>query len=239
MSKKNEYKNQKKADGLIIDTGCANISSLKFALERLGYKIAVSSDIEDIKAANKVFLPGVGSAEFAMKGILDRSLAEVIVSLEQPVLGICLGMQLMTNHSVENDVDTTCLGLIDTNIAKIEGRSDGQNKGSSEGQNKDSSEGKNEGKSEGKNLRLPHMGWNTLHSITPSPLFRDLTDKDYFYFVHTYCAPKSDYSLALCHYGQEFSASINQGNFYGVQFHPERSGKAGATLLKNFMEYCL
>ncbi|WP_068547138.1 imidazole glycerol phosphate synthase subunit HisH [Thalassotalea crassostreae] len=223
MSKKSEYKNQKNADGLIIDTGCANISSLKFALERLGYKIAVSSDIEDIKAAKKVFLPGVGSAEFAMKGILDRSLAEVIVSLEQPVLGICLGMQLMTNHSVENDVDTTCLGLIDTNIAKIEG----QNKSSSEG------------KSEGKNLRLPHMGWNTLHNITPSPLFRDLTDKDYFYFVHTYCAPKSDYSLALCRYGQEFSASINQGNFYGVQFHPERSGKAGATLLKNFMEYCL
>lgn len=199
------------ADAVIIDTGCANISSLKFALQRLGYQILVSKDCADIKDAKKVFLPGVGSAEYAMAGINERNLFDVITELKQPVLGICLGMQLMTKHSIENNIDTPCLGLIDTQIAKI--NADEQ-------------------------VRLPHMGWNTLTNIKASPLFNDISEQDYFYFVHTYCAPVSSHSLALCDYGQSFSASLQQDNYYGVQFHPERSGKSGAKLLKNFMELC-
>ncbi|OUS24882.1 imidazole glycerol phosphate synthase subunit HisH [Thalassotalea sp. 42_200_T64] len=201
------------ADALIIDTGCANISSLKFALQRQGYQIDVSKDIAAIKLAKKVFLPGVGSAEYAMAGINERGLFATITELTQPVLGICLGMQLLTKHSVENNIDTPCLGVIDSSIAKIDTRTDD-------------------------NLRLPHMGWNTLTEIADSPLFSGIGSDDYFYFVHTYCAPASQQTLASCDYGQKFSASLQQGNFYGVQFHPERSGKTGAKLLKNFMELC-
>ena len=204
------------SDGLIIDTGCANISSLKFALERLGYQIDVSSDKQKIAQAKRVLLPGVGSAEYAMQSIHERNLAEVITTLRQPVLGICLGMQLMTKHSVENQVDTPCLGLIDTSIAKIANTLEPE-----------------------ANLRLPHMGWNTLHSISDSALFKDIDEQQYFYFVHTYCAPESEFSTSKCDYGQTFSASLQRDNFYGVQFHPERSGTAGATLLKNFMELSL
>lgn len=199
-------------DAIIIDTGCANISSLKFALERLGFNIGVSADIKQIVSAKKVFLPGVGSAEFAMKGIHQRDLATTIKSLTQPVLGICLGMQLMTQHSIENDKDTECLSLIAGDIKRI-------NTGA-------------------QNVRLPHMGWNTLENISASPLFDDINEDDYFYFVHSYCAPLNTATLAICDYGQKFSASLQQDNFYGVQFHPERSGKSGAKLLNNFMRKC-
>lgn len=201
----------RQADALIIDTGCANINSLKFALERLGYEILVSKESADIKSAKKVFLPGVGSAEYAMAGINERNLFDVVTELKQPVLGICLGMQLLTKHSVENNIDTPCLAVIDTQIGKIDAA---------------------------EHIRLPHMGWNTLTNIKASPLFDGISEQDYFYFVHTYCAPVSNHALALCDYGQNFSASLQQENYYGVQFHPERSGKSGAKLLKNFMELC-
>ncbi|WP_371378655.1 imidazole glycerol phosphate synthase subunit HisH [Thalassotalea aquiviva] len=203
---------QHHVDAVIIDTGCANISSLKFALERLGYRISVSKQYEHICHAAKVFLPGVGSAAFAMQQVEQRQLTQVIQSLTQPVLGICLGMQLMTKHSIENDTDTSCLGLIDTNISRINVTDTA--------------------------LRLPHMGWNTLTKISDSPLFEQISEQDYFYFVHSYCAPITPFTLAQCQYGQNFSASLQANNFYGVQFHPERSGQAGATLLRNFMELC-
>ncbi len=199
-------------DALIIDTGCANINSLKFALERLGYQILVSEDVDDIRVAKKVFLPGVGSAEFAMRSINSRHLATVINALQQPVLGICLGMQLLTEHSVENAIDTPCLNLISGAVERID---IGQQE-----------------------LRLPHMGWNTLEQINSSPLFANIDENDYFYFVHSYCVPVNACTLAVCDYGQKFSASLQQDNFYGVQFHPERSGQSGAKLLKNFMELC-
>ncbi|MDG2392999.1 MAG: imidazole glycerol phosphate synthase subunit HisH [Thalassotalea sp.] len=202
------------ADAVIIDTGCANISSLKFALERLGYQILVSADKAQIQSASKVFLPGVGSAEFAMNSINERNLVGVVQSLKQPVLGICLGMQLMTEHSIENDIDTPCLNLIPGEVKRITA------------ENADH------------NLRLPHMGWNTLENISDSPLFSGITGEDYFYFVHTYCAPINSATIAQCDYGQRFSASLQNNNFSGVQFHPERSGKAGAKLLSNFMELC-
>ncbi|WP_394176694.1 imidazole glycerol phosphate synthase subunit HisH [Thalassotalea litorea] len=203
---------------LIIDTGCANINSLKFAIERLGYVVGVSRDEAKIKQAPRVFLPGVGSAEFAMQGINELELKQLITSLTQPVLGICLGMQLLTRQSFENGVQTDCLNLIDTEVNGID------------------ISGTNDAQSNGSGLRLPHMGWNTLINISDNPLFTGINEDDYFYFVHSYCAPVSGHTLAQCQYGQSFSASIYQNNFYGVQFHPERSGASGARLLRNFME---
>ncbi|WP_228445428.1 imidazole glycerol phosphate synthase subunit HisH [Thalassotalea sp. HSM 43] len=200
-------------DALIIDTGCANINSLKFALQRLGYNIVVSDDHDAIKAAKKVFLPGVGAAAYAMAGIKQKRLDALVPTLSQPLLGICLGMQLLTKQSTENEQATDCLGIIDSQINAIENTTE-------------------------QALRMPHMGWNNLGSIANSPLFTGITEQDYFYFVHSYCAPVGDATLAQCHYGQAFSASLARDNFYGVQFHPERSGKSGAKLLKNFMENC-
>ncbi|WP_111977204.1 imidazole glycerol phosphate synthase subunit HisH [Algibacillus agarilyticus] len=191
---------------VIIDTGCANLSSLRFAVERLGYKVEVSFDEAVIKNADKVFLPGVGSANAAMHIINERKLIPIIKSLTQPVLGICLGMQLMTAFSKEGNVD--CLQLIDEQVNPIQ--------------------------AEG--LRLPHMGWNTLSSISDHPIFSGITFDDYFYFVHSFCVSTSTNTLATCDYGQTFAASIGSGNFAGVQFHPERSGKAGAKIIKNFLE---
>lgn len=191
---------------VIIDTSCANLSSLKFGVERLGYKVAVTDNAEQIKNADKVFLPGVGAAGAAMRIIKEKGIPEIVKSLEQPVLGICLGMQLMTEHSAEGNVD--CLGLIPGNVRPI--KADG--------------------------LRLPHMGWNTLTEIKDSPLFEGISQQDYFYFVHSLCVAPSEYTLATCDYGQTFSASIHHKNFYGVQFHPERSGKSGARVIQNFLE---
>lgn len=191
---------------VIIDTGCANLSSVKFAVERLGYDVDVTYDADTIKAADKVFLPGVGAAGAAMEIINERGIKEVVQSLTQPVLGICLGMQLMTAFSNEGDVD--CLGLTDDKVAPL--KADG--------------------------LRLPHMGWNTLSTVADHPIFAGVTNEDYFYFVHSFCVSPSDTTLATCDYGQNFAASIGKGNFMGVQFHPERSGKSGAKIIKNFLE---
>ena len=201
---------------VIIDTGCANISSVKFAVERLGSKVTVSDQKQVIEQADKVFLPGVGSAYAAMKSIEQKQLTEIIQSLTQPVLGICLGMQLMTGESEESpgshlDVNATdnisCLNLIPTQIQRMQVGE----------------------------LVLPHMGWNQIKKVNDSPIFEGIKDDSFFYFVHSFCAPKSEFTLASCEYGQGFSASIGKDNFYGVQFHPERSGKAGAALLNNFI----
>lgn len=201
---------------VIIDTGCANISSVKFAVERLGVKVRVSDNKTVIEQADKVFLPGVGSAFSAMASIEKKQLTNIIQQLEQPVLGICLGMQLMTSISEESpgshlDVTATdninCLGLIPTEIQRMK---------------------VNE-------LVLPHMGWNQIKVEQNSALFEGIKDGSFFYFVHSFCAPESDFTLASCDYGQKFSAAIGKDNFQGVQFHPERSGQAGAKLLNNFI----
>ena len=191
---------------VIIDTGCANITSVRCAMERLDIEVIVSRDPQVIKSASHVILPGVGTAGAAMAKLEQFNLIELIQGLTQPVLGICLGMQLLSKASAERNVD--CLGLIDANVAPLEKVAD---------------------------LPLPHMGWNKLGALT-GPLFNGLDQDSYVYFVHSYALPVGDYTLASCQYGQTFSAAIGKDNFYGVQFHPERSGKVGAQILKNFVE---
>ncbi|TDF39614.1 imidazole glycerol phosphate synthase subunit HisH [Alteromonadaceae bacterium M269] len=190
---------------VIVNTGCANISSVRYAIERLGYAVEVSEDVNAIKNASKVFLPGVGTASAAMSEIRRKELEATIQSLSQPVLGICLGMQLMTSSSEEGDA--SCLGLIEAQVKRMKVG----------------------------DLRLPHMGWNKIKAQKDNLLFDGL-DGEYFYFVHSYSVGLGDYTLASCDYAAPFSASIGQNNFYGVQFHPERSSHAGARLLQNFIE---
>lgn len=197
----------------IINTGCANISSVKFAVQRLGFNALVSDDAQEICAAERVILPGVGSAPAAMRSIHEKGLSECIQSLTQPVLGVCLGMQLMVSDSEEtvlgSDKLTDCLGLIPGRVNKMQVG----------------------------DLRLPHMGWNKVSSVQDNPLFANIDDGAYFYFVHGYAVSDYEHTLARCEYGTTFSASIHKDNFFGVQFHPERSADAGAQLLKNFASF--
>ena len=191
---------------VIIDTGCANLTSLKFALERLDEKALITDDPAVIQAADRVFLPGVGSAGFAMAALEQKGLRNVIPQLTQPVLGICLGMQMLTSSSTEGD--TLCLDVIPGEVVTLE--------------------------TQGR--RLPHMGWNTLLEISDHALFNGISSDAYFYFVHSFAAGIYDSTIAQCEYGTAFSASLAHKNFIGVQFHPERSGKSGSQILKNFLE---
>ncbi|MDF2179540.1 imidazole glycerol phosphate synthase subunit HisH [Aliiglaciecola sp. CAU 1673] len=190
---------------VIINTGCANIASVAFAIERLGMKVRVSDQPNEIESADKLFLPGVGAAASAMQSIREKGLDTLLPGLTQPVLGICLGMQLMGRHSEEGNAN--CLGMIEADTKRM--RAEG--------------------------LRLPHMGWNTVQFPRQSALFEGIDAGTYFYFVHGFAMALGDYTLASCDYGQPFSAAIGKDNFYGVQFHPERSGAAGARLLHNFI----
>lgn len=194
---------------VIVNTGCANISSVRFALERLGVSVEVSDNLEVIKAADKVFLPGVGSAFAAMRSIEAKQLSDTLRGLTQPVLGVCLGMQLMVETSDETRSGVIkCLGLMPGHVARMQAGE----------------------------LRLPHMGWNTVTPVSDSPLFNGIPAGTYFYFVHSFAVPVYDKTLASCEYGQAFSAALHSNNFFGVQFHPERSGEAGAQLLTNFVD---
>jgi len=198
------------AINVIVDTGCANLSSVKFAVERLGFQVTITDDIDSIKRANKVILPGVGSANHAMKNIQAKGLVTTLQNLTQPVLGFCLGMQLMCSSSVEssNGKKVECLGIIPTDITPLNAEDN----------------------------RLPHMGWNTLTSIAEHPVFKGINIGDYFYFVHSFAAPISEYTVASCLYGSEFSAAVAKDNFIGCQFHPERSSDLGSKIIKNFLE---
>ncbi|WP_448566220.1 imidazole glycerol phosphate synthase subunit HisH [Thalassotalea ganghwensis] len=195
---------------IIVDTGCANLSSVKFAVERLGFDVVITDDIQAIKSADKVILPGVGTAAHAMENIKAKGLVEVLRSLTQPVLGFCLGMQLMARSSLEgaNGEEVECLAMIPTDIKPLNAN----------------------------NLRLPHMGWNTLTQVSDHPVLAGINPGDYFYFVHSFAAPMSDHTIAACDYGSEFSAAIAKDNFIGCQFHPERSSKLGSKIIKNFLE---
>ena len=193
---------------VIVNTGCANISSVKFAFDRLGVDVTVSDQPELITQADKVILPGVGSANAAMASIEQKGLVSVVQGLTQPVLGVCLGMQLMVSWSAESTAErTSCLDLIPGSVERMQVG----------------------------DLRLPHMGWNTVTPSQQNDLFKGIDAGSYFYFVHSFVVKPSVHTLASCEYGMPFSAAINKDNFFGVQFHPERSGDAGAQLLKNFV----
>lgn len=191
---------------VILDTGCANLSSVKYAIERLGYKPLISLDPDIVLSSDKLLLPGVGTASAAMQKLKERHLIELIKVCTQPVLGICLGMQILAHHSAEGEVDT--LGIIDEDVIQIPNH----------------------------DLPLPHMGWNKVYPKAGHHLFRDIPDGAYFYFVHGYALPLCSSTIAETSYGENFTAAVQKDNFYGVQFHPERSGSVGATLLKNFLE---
>ena len=209
------------AKNVIVDTGCANLSSVKFAVERLGFEVTITDDITIIQQAEKVIFPGVGSAKHAMKNIKAKNLEAALQGLTQPVLGFCLGMQLMTESSTEgkksstegnNDDNTShivpCLNLIPTKVEPLKAQGN----------------------------RLPHMGWNTLTQVSNHPIFKGISEGDYFYFVHSFAAPISEYTIASCEYGSTFSAAIAKDNFIGCQFHPERSSALGSKIIQNFLE---
>lgn len=192
---------------VIVNSGCANIASVKFAFERLGANVNVSSDLQEISKADRIILPGVGTFDFAMSGLIKNQLINAIKSLNQPVLGICLGMQLYFEGSAEGV--TPGLGLA---------------KGMA---NKFLSE---------PNLPVPHMGWNQLENLSDDPLLKGLDEGSYVYFVHSYFIPLGETTLAETTYGTTFSASVRKENFWGCQFHPERSSDVGATILNNFLK---
>jgi len=191
---------------VIVANGGANTASLQYALLRLGVDSTVSADADQIRAASHVILPGVGAAAQAMARLRQSRLDTLIPALEQPVLGICLGMQLFYEESQEGE--TRCLGIIPGRARLLE---------------------------QAENRPVPHMGWNTLDLERSCALLTGLADGDYAYFVHSYALPVGDATVASCCYGAPFSACVQWRNFYGAQFHPERSAALGARLLQNFL----
>jgi glutamine amidotransferase len=190
----------------VVDSGGANIASVLHALRRLGVEPQFTADPEVIRDAERVILPGVGAAGRAMQVLKDHELGDVIRNLTQPVLGICLGMQLLFESSQEDD--TGLLGLIPARLERFPEQS---------------------------GLRVPHMGWNSINNVHLDPLTHNLDGK-WFYFVHSFAAPLGEWTLSSSIHGQEFSAIVRHRNFCGAQFHPERSAGAGAALLQGFLE---
>jgi imidazole glycerol-phosphate synthase subunit HisH len=191
---------------VIIDSGGANLASLQYALERLGVQAPVTTAPNEISAASHVILPGVGSAPDAMRRLQSAGIAAVLPRLEQPVLGICLGMQLLFARSEEGD--TNCLGAIPGSVQRLQPQP---------------------------GLPVPHMGWNQLAIRQRDPLLAGVPENEYVYFVHSYAAAVSDSTIATANYGTDVTAVVRRKNFCGTQFHPERSGPAGARILANFL----
>ena len=193
-------------DVVLLDSGGSNYASLIAAFKRLGARCTPSRDAERIRAATHLVLPGVGSAGAAMRAIAEQDLAGLIRAGTQPLLGICLGMQVLFDHSEESDV--ACLGMIPGRVTRLP---------------------------EAPGIRVPHMGWNSIRTVGDSPLLAGLDGCD-FYFVHSYAVPCGEHTLAVTEHGRPFSAVVGAGRIHGVQFHPERSGPQGARLLANFLE---
>ena len=196
---------------VIIDTGCANLSSVRMAIERLGVTAQVSKEAAVIRAADKLILPGVGTAKAAMHNLQERGLVDLIREAKQPLLGFCLGMQMLAQASEEHmggESDIDCLGIVPGKVKLMQVG----------------------------DLRLPHMGWNQVEHDGTHPLFNGIPSGSYFYFVHSYALEVTAATLATCDYGGPFTAVVGKNNFFGAQFHPERSGKAGARLIQNFLE---
>lgn len=189
---------------VIIKYNAGNIRSVLFALERIGIYAEVTDDADKIISADRVIFPGVGEASTAMAYLRERNLDKLIRDLKQPVLGICLGMQLLCHHSEENNVD--CLGVFENRVKKFAVPS----------------------------FKVPQVGWNTISQLK-GPLFENIRENEYAYFVHSYYAELNGDTNARTEYGSNFSAAISKNNFYGVQFHPEKSAGAGEQILKNFL----
>jgi glutamine amidotransferase len=188
---------------VIINYGAGNIQSIMFAIERLGYKAVLSNNPEEILAADKVIFPGVGEASYAMKMLEKSGLDTLIPTLKQPVLGICLGMQLMCDHSEEGD--TKGLGIFDVDVVKFSSK-----------------------------VKVPQMGWNNIYNLK-SDLFKGIPENEYMYLVHSFYAPLCAETIATTNYELEYSSALENDNFYGTQFHPEKSGDIGEKILKNFL----
>jgi len=189
---------------VIIKYNAGNIMSVDFALQRIGIEPVLSDKPEEIISADKVIFPGVGEASTTMKFLQEKKLDQVITGLKQPVLGICLGLQLMCSHSEE--WDTPCLGIFKEKVKKFPPK-----------------------------LKVPHMGWNSIHELE-SKLFSPALEGKYVYFVHSYYAEIKQNTIATANYILPFSASLQKDNFYATQFHPEKSGKVGAQILENFLK---
>ncbi len=189
---------------VIINYGAGNIQSIMFAIERLGFHAVLSNNPAEIKAADKVIFPGVGEASYAMKMLKESGLDTLIPTLTQPVLGICLGMQLMCKHTQEGD--TTGLGIFDVDVVKFSVK-----------------------------VKVPQMGWNQIYNLK-SGLFEGIAENEYMYLVHSFYAPLCDEAIATTNYEVEYASALENNNFYGTQFHPEKSGDVGEQILGNFLK---
>ena len=190
----------------LVDAGGANIGSVRYALQRLGIEPELTIDAAVIRAADRVILPGVSTAATVMQRLRALDLVETLRALRQPLLGVCVGMQLLFEHSEEND--TPCLGLLPGQVRKLDS---------------------------GAGVRVPHMGWSRLRLQSGDPLTAGFGSDEYAYFVHSYAAPVGDACIASADHGRPFAAIVRQGNVCGAQFHPERSAAAGERLLRNFL----
>jgi glutamine amidotransferase len=191
---------------VIIQYNAGNIQSVLYALERIGVTATVTDNVESIQAADKVIFPGVGEASTAMAYLKERGLDKVIVNLKQPVLGICLGMQLMCAYSEEND--TTCLGIFEEQVKLF--------------------------KPTDATIKVPQMGWNNITHLK-TELFNGVSENSYTYFVHGYYAALGDHTIATTNYVLPYSSALHKDNFYGVQFHPEKSARVGEQIIQNFI----
>lgn len=189
---------------VIINYGAGNIQSIIFAIERLGFKAILSNNPEEIKAADKVIFPGVGEASSAMKMLVESGLDSLIPTLKQPVLGICLGMQLMCKSSEEGNTDG--LGIFNIDVIKFTPK-----------------------------VKVPQMGWNQIYNLK-SELFKEIKDNEYMYLVHSFYAPLCDEAIATTNYEVQYASALQKDNFYGTQFHPEKSGDVGEQILGNFLK---
>ena len=188
---------------VILDYGVGNIKSIQFAFNRLGVSAVLSNDVEEIKTADKIIFPGVGEASSAMKMLKESKLDIIIPTLKQPVLGICLGMQLMCAKTEEGN--TNGLGIFDVIVKRFSNK-----------------------------VKVPQMGWNTITNLE-SKLFDGISDKEYMYLVHSYYVEENENTIATTDYELPYASAIQKDNFYGVQFHPEKSGKLGEKILQNFL----
>ncbi|MCL6266016.1 imidazole glycerol phosphate synthase subunit HisH [Flagellimonas myxillae] len=189
---------------VILDYGAGNIQSIKFAIRRLGYEAVLTDDVEEIRLADKVIFPGVGEASSAMTKLRSSGLDKIIPQLKQPVLGICLGMQLMCNWSEEGD--TAGLGIFDLDVVRFPN-----------------------------SVKVPQIGWNQIEGLR-SDLFQNIPEKSHIYLVHSFYAPLGNETIASSEYAFKYSAALQKENFYGVQFHPEKSSDVGSQILQNFLE---